>query len=434
MRLWQVLTEDLGTLAQLKLGPLGDLLKQHQGYQKDRGIQNKFNPSFVQHNWISNTSPVIDLGVLKNGLKDIRAAYKKQTADKKHPVAFAVYIGGQAVLFAITDAYQLAGSSREQWMAWDLSAYKDDIEVINKELPWNQQLRALPTSSIRTTTDYEYVGGYSEENRVEYTNKLAGTRTDTGSLADLMNMIMLLGKTKNLPVAAKLVLLDEIALGKRQKRQLSRWEIEKGTKDLQARLTAYKLSKQPTANTIHEFIEWCKKNNANIVTFAGVNYQMTPKDSSSNASGVAILKGIPFKISYYAVYGSENNNAVYLTYRYNKQTNQMNIISAEWTDRSDGRYQSNTTIIDPVDWFRLKSNATAYPDIAAVVRQVAADPAKKSDRVVHREIMKTIVPLLTVSKKYKEAVMLISAIQLLGITFPDLEHALDIAQQHLDSN
>lgn len=431
MRLWQVLTEDLGTLAQLKLGPLGDLLKQHRGYHSDNGIKNKFNPNFSQLKWISNTSPVVDLGVLKTGLKDLRAAFKKSENDKLPGCAFVVYIAGQAVIFAITDVYHLAGGSREQWMAWDLTVYKDDIATINKDLPYNQKFNTIDTT-IRTQTDRKY--DYSNNTYDEYTVKLAGMETSTGSLADLMNMIMLLGKRKNLSITAKLVLRDTIAHAKRQKRQLSRLEIEKGTKDLQARLTAYKLSKQPTADTIHEFIDWCNRNKANIVTFAGVNYRMTPSNNYEKVTPLDILNGQTFQIAYQSDPGSEYRETVYLTYRYQKATNQMSIIAAEWTNRSEDRYRRETAIIDPVDWFRLKKNATAYPDIAAVVRQVAADPAKKSDRVVHREIMKTIVPILTVNKNYKEAVMLISAIQLLGITFTDLEHALDIAQQHLDSN
>ena len=411
------------------MGKLGDVLKQKISGYRDSGIDTKFDPSFVQYNGISNTSPVIDLGVLKTGLKDIRAAYKK--ADPVPGVGFAVYLNQQPVMFVITDSYKLAGSSREQWMAWDLTPWQDIINAIDKDLPYHQRLRTISTS-IRTKIDYDWT---SDGGQVEKLINLVGERCDTATISGLMNRIMEISQRESLPVTAKLVLRDQQAAAKRLNRVTTRQEIQAGIKELKDRLLAYKLSKQPTANTIHEFIEWCQKNRANIVTFAGVNYRMIPTDSYTKPTPLEIMQGKTFKIQYDAVSGSEySGHVVYLTYRYNSSTNQMDIVSAEWTDRSDGKYRTQTAIISPAVWFKV--NRAICPALAKLVQEIEKDPARKSDVLVHREIMKTIMPLLTSKNpmEYKKALMLLDAIQLMGITFPDLESALEIAQNKLDSD
>jgi len=91
MRLWQLLNEDWENLAQLNLGPMMDILKQGFGYGNEAGIGKKINSGFVWKG-ITSTSEIVDLGVIKSGLKDIRAAFRKY--ESPDACAFTVYIAG----------------------------------------------------------------------------------------------------------------------------------------------------------------------------------------------------------------------------------------------------------------------------------------------------------------------------------------------------
>ena len=125
MRTDEILNEDLGNLAQLGVGKMIDILKQpshtRRGSSHISGVGTKFYNSPI-----STTSEIRDVGVLKKGLSSLRKAFK----DNDGAEAFAVYIGNRAVMFGVSDSYNLAGSSRDSKIAYDLTPWKDAIDAM----------------------------------------------------------------------------------------------------------------------------------------------------------------------------------------------------------------------------------------------------------------------------------------------------------------
>lgn len=328
MKITDMLNEDLGNLAQLKVGKMIDILKQpshtRRGSSHISGVGTKFYNSPI-----STTSEIKDVGVLKKGLSSLRKAFK----DNEGAEAFAVYIGNHAVMFGLTDAYNLAGSSRDSKIAYDLTPWTDVIDAM-----YAGQYRKPAAATAKTKEPY-----YRDEKPRYY----AGDMISTGSLAPLFDIMQAVSDQTKQPITAKLVMRDTEAEAKRQKRRLTKNEIEYGTKDLKTRLAVYKNSKKPTANTIDEFIAMSLRKPGSKVQFAGTTYNLTAS-SYDKIDPVNLLRGATFSTSYSSADPGVYDSLV-ITYKYDSETNQLLPIKARWTDRRDpnNRYGTQEAVLDP---------------------------------------------------------------------------------------
>src|SRR5271154_6472566 len=128
------LFEKLGSLTDLKVGSMINILKQsgHMGSGSGRRasgphtshIGNKFGADHTRSD-IGANSQIIDVGVLKDGIKGLRQAFKKHESAK----AFALYVGGKAVAFGTFDAHALGGQARGGIFAYDLTPLESEVKA-----------------------------------------------------------------------------------------------------------------------------------------------------------------------------------------------------------------------------------------------------------------------------------------------------------------
>ena len=348
-----ILVEKLGNLAQLGLGPLINILKQRVGSGRRGEWTGEVGKKFVSQK-IGSTSEILDLGPIKDGIKSIRKAYKlHDTAD-----AFALYIGGKPVLFAIYSDYDLAGASRTGMLAYDLTAFKDTIDAMDTEAlagksEYERKYGTTQATKVTTYREKERSPWDIERGR-KGPEKYQGDVVQTRDLAAKIDLIMNIAKRIGQPVTAKLVLRDVAAQEKRQKRYFTQQEINHAVKSLSARLAIYKNQKQPTADTIEDFIAMSVNNQAKKVQFAGSTYVLKA-EAYDKVNPTDLLSGKPFKISYRTA-DPGSYDSLDLTYAYDPKTNQLKPIYANWYDRRDpaNRYNRQEAVLDPVGYLKMK--------------------------------------------------------------------------------
>src|SRR5271163_4733907 len=129
-----ILVEKLGNLSQLKVGSMINIVKQSGNMGSGSGrrssgphtspIANKFGAGHTRSD-IGANSQIIDVGVLKDGIKSLRQAFKKHETAK----AFALYVGGKAVAFGTFDAHDLGGQARGGVFAYDLTPLEGEVKA-----------------------------------------------------------------------------------------------------------------------------------------------------------------------------------------------------------------------------------------------------------------------------------------------------------------
>lgn len=339
MKLNDILHEDLGTLAQLGVGPLINILKQPY-YSSRRGGSEvgEIGKKFATRE-IGSTSEIVDIGVIKQGLKSIRKAFKQYDSEH-HQLAqgFAIYIGGNPVMFVLTNSYDLAGSSRPNEIAYDFRKYSDIIDRLFQNKYNKPDYTTIQTKPPR-------FGGAPR--------KFAGEIFSTSFLSDLFDVIEKISTEVNQPVTAKLVLRDMAAQAKRLKRALTQDEILKGAVDLKTRLAIYKNKKRPTVNNIEEFIDMSLRKPGKKVQFAGYTYHLVAK-SHDTIKPIDLLSGKTFDTYYSAIDPDATYNSVQITYRYDNQSNQLIPIKARWSNRE--LRQEQTAILNPEGYFKKELN------------------------------------------------------------------------------
>lgn len=383
MKITDMLNEDLGNLAQLNAGPLINVLKQ-TGYfsSRNRGRYSsnasEIRSKFQQH-YIGSTSEIINIGVLKKGMTTLRKAFK----DNEGARGFVAYLGGQAVMFAIVDAHDLAGSSRESLIAYDLTKWKDIIDQM-----YAGQYKRPFVSTFKQEEPSRY------DDNPNRPRKYAGTVMETSALTALITLMQEISKQTGEPLTVKLVMVDSAAVEKRNKRITAR-EIRSGTKDLRTRLALYKNSKKPTVNSVKEFIAMSLKNPGSKVQFAGITYHLKGT-SYDKIEPNSLLKGVPFMVYYSSadpgVYDSLN-----ITYKFDTETNQLLPIKATFRDKTNSAYNQEE-ILDP-RLYAIHSLQTRKLDDKDVV----------------------LPKLLTLIKNLKndEALRIIKAMQMMGTDWPE---------------
>lgn len=384
MNINDVINEDLGNLTQLNAGPLINVLKQSGYYaSRNRGrysssaseIRNRF-----QQHGIGSTSEIVDIGVLKQGMKNLRKGFK----DHETARGFVAYIGNKAVMFGITDAHDLAGSSRESLIAYDLTKWAEVID----------QMYAGKYTKPRTST-FKQEEPSRWGDTPDRPRNYAGTVMDTGYLSSLFTLMQEISKQTNEPLTAKLILNDTAAIQK-QRQRLSAREINAGTKDLRTRLAMYKNSKKPTVGSVKEFIAMSLRNPGARVQFAGTTYNLK-SSSYDKVDPTNLLKGLPFSVSYSSadpgIYDSLN-----IVYKFDTATNQLLPIKATFTDRRGGKYANQEEILDP--------------------RLYIIDATKSRD--FDKDSMIPMLLKMLVDRKYDTVNKVMKALTMMGNDWPEL--------------
>jgi hypothetical protein len=344
------LDEKLGNLAQLNLGRLGDLLKQDMY----RGVGNKFTGSSSYY-YPGNTSKIIDAGVLKEGLKSLRKAYRDAVAGEGNIsiAGFALYLKGQTVAFGLFS--DLAGSRPEGKFAYDLTAFEEQLRAqTDREnetrQAWNKKAHTPPTSAF-DKEDYEYEGGHYTGKRIDVIRKFVGSSKSVGELAVFMDQLTALSAQLGAPVTCKLVTTDREGSERgQQRRQLNRNEVVDAVADLKRRLTKYKNSKRPTAENIHQFLEMVTSGAASVVNFGGRPWKASARSgaSSSKIDPLALLSGTPFEIDYSSA-DPGSYDSIKIGYRFDRANNTLTPWQARWTGE-DRREKS--IVLDPKFWIQ----------------------------------------------------------------------------------
>lgn len=371
-----VLVEKLGTLAQLGVGPLINILKQHKGGRHGlTPVRSKFDTKYG-YSQIGSESEIVDIGPIKKGLADIRKAYKTiQADDNANAEGFALYIGGKPIAFAVFDSEALAGSTRTGKMAFDLAAFKPAIDQIDQERTAEIQAKAAwkrPADPTRITTAQDREERWYSSKKDAYdveTHRYQGEIFATSQLKEFFELAGKIAEIVKQPLTAKAVLGDRSAQKKRQKRYKDR-EIYDGAGDLKKRLAIYKNKKKPTVNSIDEFIAMSLKSPGKQVRFAGVTYSLK-STSYDKVDPTELLRGKTFTVRYSStdpgVYDSVN-----ITYSYSPATNQLLPIFAVWYDRAEAsdRNKRQEAVLDAPGYLRMKLGVSDLENKDAVIKKL----------------------------------------------------------------
>lgn len=339
--------EHIGTLAQLNLGPMINLLRQSTTRTRTRP-----GKKFSYYN-IGSESKIADGGNLKGGIKGLRSAYRTLEAEGNVPIAFAVYIGNTAVAFGIFNEYDLAHVVRKGLMAWDLSSFKEPLEVF----PTSKSLEQSKKSWEKELTTYY------------------GRVMKTEELKRFLERVDQIAKANNLPLTFKIVLADTSRQQKRIARQnnpvipIEKSDFYDLQRDLKRRLQDYKLSKNPEVNTAQELIELIKKvdDATKKIRFGGFTYDL--KGHEGQIKIADLLRGDLF----YSTYRPEDIDPRYsktleIGWQLDLKTRTIDPVVVEYSQKGDNRSRPYVVVLDNekylsslTDWnYRNKKEVIPY--------------------------------------------------------------------------
>lgn len=342
------LDEDLGNLAQLGVGPLIKILNQpfSRGGSGRRAssphigaVGSKF---YSSGDGIGTRSPIVDLGVIKRDvMKEIRKFFKKDESAK----AFALYIGGTPVLFATTDDYQLAGTSRISRAAYDLTPFEEEYKA-HIEATYAKYQSRPSIKTARDKTEREYKNNWRDS--YDVIKHYQGDVFTTGELANVIAIIEAIAKAVNKPITAKAVMHDRESAQLHYQRYQNKPEPRirdayTMAQDLRVRLARYKNTKRPTVDTIEEFIKLALNGGAKVVNFAGHPYQMATT-SYDKIEPAALLSGKPFRVSYKSN-DPQDYRTVDVHYMFDRETNLLTPFKADWKSSEDTPYGAGQTAV-----------------------------------------------------------------------------------------
>jgi len=389
----EIINENLGNLQKLQVGPLINVLKQH-GRAAGRNdvytspVGNKFSDRTIGPH-----SEIIDVGVIKNGIKGLRKAYRDNARSDGSPEGFAVYIGGKAVMFGTFTGETLAGASRHQRLAYDFSQYKDQWDQTFKTM-WDKP----QTTTIRQVEPYGFVKRDAERaGKVAKPYQYAGNILPTSELSKIFDAVELISKDTGQPVTAKLVMRD-IESAQTRIDRYRQSDIDKGVEELSIRLAKFKLAKKPTVDTIEDFIKYAMDNPGKIVQFAGRTYKADPESYTTGFTPKSLISGTPFDVHYSCADPGVYGNELRITYAFDRKTQQLKPISAEWSDNR-GDPSTQRAVLDGPMYLRWNQG---FKDI--------------SDKQV---IIPKLLRMVKV-ENYRDAMDIITALRKSGEDWPEL--------------
>ena len=433
MLIYEILNEDLGNLAQLNAGSLINILKQTGGSSVRRGnnhiytgkIEKKFQGRYGPATEIGSTSVVTDFIPLKDGFKTLRLAFKKGEDTGNDPRAFAIYINQQCVAVGAFDYDSMRSINKIGRAAYDFSAFaaeikKADDEENAKKQPWRVKSETGVTSyhekepSIHKygKSDEEYAAAL--EKAKKNPDRYQGAVMSTGAFIQLMDKIEKVAGMVGGKISAKLVYIDKGAQEKRKQRYSNKPEdfsVKDFAADLKTRLAVYKNSKKPSVDTIEQFIEASLKYPGKSVQFAGSTYNLTA-GSYDKIDPIALLRGQSFKTKYNAI-DPGTHNSLYLTYSFDKDTNQLIPIKAEWSDEREEDYgsRSKEAVLDAKGYLRAELGTTKL-DKASVIKALL----EKFKAGYHKKVL-----------------VLIDALKKFGADWPELDAIIKSANAEIEA-
>ena len=360
------LFEDLGNLKQLKVGKMINVLKQNliDGRNSRRSSYatrlDAAGNKIVGHQMygslpIGPTSKIKNVGVLK---KPLLGSIRKATKDTEdEPVrAFALYVDGKAVVFAVGSTYELAGDAREFAFAYDLSMFKDQIakdkadKIAKATSEWEKEHIKNKEDKVSSyySTDKNSWGGTRDDGK---TSHFYGQATSTRDFKKFLVDLEELAGDK--PITCSVVLGDSASRTKavaRYKNKMSKQEIFTGLDALQTRLKEFKLDKTPTVDSVEDLMAAAGKK-IKIVTFGGRRWSTEAKDSAT-VSPLNLLAGKPFSVSYSSA-EQASYDSLTVRYKFVKQTGSIVAFSATWTGKDEkGASVSETAVMHPEEYLK----------------------------------------------------------------------------------
>lgn len=404
MRFSEILNERLGTLAQLNLGPLAQLLKldvsisgRSRGRQRPDRITSVAN-KFVGDN-IGSTSEIIDIGAIKN-MAAIKKAFKAHTPEQwsaASPKGFVLYLNEKAILFGIVDEDDIRKSVPEIRVAYDfrgtnIEEYLTRFEQEDKEAnlgKWRYNPNITPRSSEQDIKRIEY----ENNERKEILIPVVGKIMSVGELARLINLVTEILKKMGESLTAKIIMSDVTASNKRSSRQTIAYALQKTGDTLKTRLVKYKNTKKPTANSIQEFIHMAMTRQAKVINFNGRPFNTEVSNYENKIEPQSLLKGIPFRISYKSA-DPNVHGGVGIRFVYDITSGKLVPIEAEYGDTYSERV---TVVLDDPLWLKTQVGKIEKP---------------------------IIIPLLLKYVKvesFSEAKLIIDVLKRLGVDWPELD-------------
>jgi hypothetical protein len=306
------LNEKLGNLAQLKLGKLGNLIKQdNSGRYGTPNMGNRFTGT--PEELPGNKSEIIDIGVIKSGITNIKKAYIKHNGDEGSNVAgFAVYIDNKAVIFGLYTAPELKERYGKGRVAYDFTAFQDQIDAMHEvdkdNAETDRAAKAAKGKKVpylppykQNATSIRDIPKYQSDDKIGpvANQQLVGQADSVEDMARIVARANVYAKGIGSQMSLKLVMIDKVGGEKRQQRRMTREIAKQGVEALAARLAKYKNSKMPNAKNVHEFIDMVMKRVGNKIRFDGKTYDAIPEKNDSNqTSGNNLMSGDPFVVSY----------------------------------------------------------------------------------------------------------------------------------------
>jgi len=398
MLIQEILNENLGNLAQLNAGPLINVLRQAVGTSKRWGSEIHHDERKFNRREIGASSEIVDVGVIKDGIKGIRKAYKANISAE----GFAVYIGGKIAALGIFNIDTLAGSSRIGRLAYDLTPWSDTVAQLDQAAA-AAHIGKYTRPPLIKQTSLSHKKPYSWEQEVTNPKRMTGVMQSTGDLSSFLSTIDAIAKAVGQPVTAKLILFDKAGMQTRSKRY-SQSQINTGVEDLKTRLVKYKQSKLPTINTIQDFVKHALENPGKKAQFGGTTYMLTPRNSYNTHTPIEILKGTPFEVRYESITPGRSGT-LDLLYKYDRDTNMLLPIKARWTEYAPGAASSygpgtssQEAVVDPKAYIKSEISMKGF-DKFTILRGMMA---------------------MSKEGKHKKLKDVISALRLMGEDWPEL--------------
>jgi len=410
------LVENLGNLSALNLGKFVGLLKQ----DREDGIGTRFVAGSPGRG-PGNTSQVVDAGVMKDGIKSIRRAYRDYINSRSEesgaewswaiPVGFALYINGKTVAFGLFHGDDLAGGSRSGKFAYDLTDFQDAIDS-----NYQKKIDAEPNEWRRDSKMQTHTSGEKERKERNWDTKVTtttirkfvgGTQT-TRELAVILSEIEAVAAEIGTKVTIKVVTSDSPGARRgKERRALQPDEVRDAGRELRDRLVRFKNNKRPSADNIQQFISMVTDQAASVINFDGVPWRSKPKAGwgSDKMDPVDLLKGRSFSISYNS---AEPNSyaSLNISYRYNVNDNTIRPWTASWSaDR-----EQKTIILDNEYWVK---STLGIPDLEkpTVVRKMLTMIKERPGDDTFNKIEKSIGAMRQLGEDWPEFNIILKSIE-----------------------
>jgi len=256
-----------------------------------------------------------------------------------------------------------------------------------------------PIKTARDKKEREYTRSYSDS--YEVTKHYQGDVFTTGQLAQIVANVEAVAKAVDKPITAKAVMVDRESMEQHRSRYGTKPEprirdaYEMG-QDLKVRLARYKNSKRLTVGTIEEFVKLTLNGAAKVVNFAGHPYQMATT-SYDKIDPAALLKGTTFKASYKSN-DPKDYRSVDITYMFDRETNMLSPIKAEWRPGDADSYQgSQIAVLDVRGYLKSELKISTLEKTKVIPALLSMYKSAPNETV-----MKRIISIITALRKAGE--------------------------------